>query len=67
MCDCDSNRDTEEFHQVGGLGVRTRSGSINNCKGLTMSIRMCGTETWVSVDIQDYRRSGLILEIKAGV
>lgn len=55
---------TEEFEQVRGLGVRIRSLSINNCKGITMYIMMCGTKSWISADIQDYRYSGLILKIR---
>lgn len=58
---------TEEFEQVGDLGVRIRSLSINNRKGITMYIIMCGTESWISADIQDYRFNGLILKIRKAI
>lgn len=58
---------TEEFEQVGDLGVRIRSLSINNRKGITMYIMMCGTESWISADIQDYRFNGLILKIRKAI
>lgn len=55
---------TEEFDQVGGLGVRIRLLTINTCKGITMYIMMCGTKSWISADIQDYKYGGLILKIR---
>lgn len=52
-------KDTEGFEPVEVLGVRISSVNVRgsvSCKGMIICIVICGTETWISVDIQGCRQ-----------
>lgn len=58
---------TEGFEKGGALGSKIRSLNVNNCRGIIIGITLYGIETWIFVDIQGYKHSGLILEIRKGI